>query len=247
MFNFVNFDDDSIKDPIKDTSINTKPIKQLEQSVLIYDKTTTEFYRINRLLNTDPILNEKVPSELNFKFYDKWDPLSGIRHIKDEIGPLCFNAFNLYKFYIKNRHNGLWIPPTNDATGYYQGYYGDLVGAGKDLNINNRGSFPEKYLFRLPIIDCYLSENHNHSLVTMGPILNNNEIDEIDNLIINCGKYKNLPKLCLIKKWYDKAITDIINYDKLKKKYNMLSERDVKDKYNRKYVDKLVNCKINLL
>ena len=38
---------------------------------------------------------------------------------------------------MKNRTNGLWNPPTNDNTGYYQGYYGDLVGSGINININS--------------------------------------------------------------------------------------------------------------
>jgi hypothetical protein len=100
-FDFVNFEDEPEEKPI---IVNT---------YCEYDKTTTETYRINRLLSIDPILNEKIPEELNFKFKDKWDPLTGIRTTIDEIGPLCFHAVNLYRFYMKNRTNGLWNPPTN--------------------------------------------------------------------------------------------------------------------------------------
>jgi hypothetical protein len=227
-FEFVNFEDEPEEKPNK------------ENSYCEYDKTTTETYRINRLLSIDPILNEKIEEGLKFKFKDKWDPLTGTRTTIDEIGPLCFNTVNLYKFYMKNRTNGLWNPPTNDSTGYYQGYYGDLVGSGINININNRGSYPEKYLFRLPIVDCYLTKNHNHSLITMGPILTDAEINEIDYIITHNSTLKNQPKLSLIKKWYDKAITDVIDYNKLRNKYNLISERDIKDRYNRKYVDRLV-------
>jgi hypothetical protein len=230
-FDFVNFEDENNETV---TTVNT---------YYEYDKTTTETYRINRLLSIDPITNEKISEELKFKFKDKWDPLTGIRTIIDEIGPLCFNTMNLYRFYMKNRTNGLWNPPTNDSSGYYQGYYGDLVGSGINININNRGSYPEKYLFRLPIVDCYLHKNHNHSLITMGPILTDAEINEIDYIITTKSTLANQPKLNLIKKWYDKAITDVIDYNKLRNKYNLISERDIKDKYNRKYVDKLVNIK----
>ena len=226
-FDFVNFEDDPEEKPIIDTYCE-------------YDKTTTETYRINRLLSIDPITNEKISEELKFKFKEKWDPLTGKRASIDEIGPLCFNTINLYRFYMKNRTNGLWNPPTNDNTGYYQGYYGDLVGSGINININSRGSYPEKYLFRLPIVDCYLTKNHNHSLITMGPILTDAEINEIDYIITHKSTLKNQPKLSLIKKWYDKAITDVIDYNKLRNKYNLISERDIKDRYNRKYVDKLV-------
>jgi hypothetical protein len=237
-FDFVNFDDED------ETLICDK--KKYDNNYNDYDKTTTEFYRIKRLFNIDPISDEKISPNMIFKFNDKWDPLTGNRMGIDEIGPLSFNAFNLYKFYIKNRFNGLWTPPYNDNTGFYQGYYGDCVGAGISLNINNRGYFPEKYLFRLPIVDCYLSKNHNLSLVTMGPMLTDLEITEIDNIISNNILYKNFPKLILIKKWYDKAISDNLDLNKLKNKYKLSSDREAKDKYNRKYVDKLVNIKVIL-
>jgi hypothetical protein len=74
----------------------------------------------------------------------------------------------------------------------------------------------------------------------MGPILTDAEINEIDYIITHKSTIKNQPKLSLIKKWYDKAITDVIDYNKLRNKYNLISERDIKDRYNRKYVDKLV-------
>jgi len=233
-YDFVNFDDD-------ETNIKSNDIKY----DIKYDKTTTEFYRIKRLFNIDPILDEKIPENLLFKYSNKWDPLTGNTTDIDETGPLCFNAFNLYKFYIKNRYNGLWTPPYNDNTGFYQGCYGDCLGSGISININNRGSFPEKYLFRLPIIDCYLKINHNYSLVTMGPMLSDLEITEIDNIILNNNiNQKILPKLSTIKKWYDKAICDNPDINKLKNKYKLASDRDAKDKYNRKYVDKLVNIKV---
>ena len=232
-YDFVNFEDN-------ETNIKSNDIK--------YDKTTTEYYRIKRIFNIDPILDEKIPDNLLFKYDNKWDPITGNIIGKDDIGPLCFNAFNLYKFYIKNRYNGLWTPPYNDNTGFYQGCYGDCLGSGILININNRGNFPEKYLFRLPIIDCYLNTNHNYSLVTMGPMLSDLEITEIDNIILNNNNinHKNLPKLSTIKKWYDKAICDNPDINKLKNKYNLVSDRDAKDKYNRKYVDKLVNIKVVL-
>jgi len=77
-------------------------------------------------------------------------------------------------------------------------------------------------------------------------MLSDLEITEIDNIISNNILYKNFPKLILIKKWYDKAISDNLDINKLKNKYNISSDRDAKDKYNRKYVDKLVNIKVIL-
>jgi hypothetical protein len=51
-----------------------------------------------------------------------------------------------------------------------------LVGSGENINIIGRGECPEKYLFRLPIIDCYLEKDYNKSIITMGPKLTIEEI-----------------------------------------------------------------------
>jgi len=141
-----------------------------------YDKTTTESYRIKRIFKIDPIIDIEVPEELSFKFQDTWNPYNGMREKIDPIGPLYFNAINLYDYFYLNRFKGLW----NSPEGQFQGYYGDLVGTSKNINIKSRGSNPERYLYRLPIIDCYLSPNHNYSIVTMGPELTENEISQID-------------------------------------------------------------------
>ena len=214
----------------KNSNFNDKISNDIE-----YDKTT-ETYRVKRLLKIDPFTDLEIPKSLLFEFSDSWNPYTGIRSEKDLSGPLCFNALVLYDYFYSNRYKGLWHPPENG----YQGYYGDYVGITKSIKIKSRGSYPERYLFRLPIVDCYLTKNHNHSLITMGPTLTDAEINEIDNIITHKSTLKNQPKLSLIKKWYDKAITDVIDYNKLRIKYNLISERDIKDKYNRKYVDKLV-------
>ena len=75
--------------------------------------------------------------------------------------------------------NGLWIPPENG----YEGYYGDLVGAGEDIMIQCRGTYPERYLFRLPISNCYLKKNQKLSIITMGPKLTEREICLLDRLL----------------------------------------------------------------
>lgn len=199
-----------------------------------YDLTTTETYRIKRLFKLDPFTDEEIPENLMFKFYHKWDPYTGERSTIDEVGPLCFNALTLYEYYFKNRLNGLWNPPT----GVFEGYYGDLVGCGENIEIVSRGLNPQKYLFRLPIIDCYLKQDHNLSVVAMGPLLTNEEINTIDKLIN--GKKKS--PLSLIKKYYDSAITTNIpqiEIENLKNNFPTFDEKELKDKFNRQFVEKL--------
>lgn len=219
-FDYVNFTD-SIK-------LNT-PILTDE-----YDETTTEKYRIMRLLKIDPIMNDEIPKNLIFEFKYKWNPISGLRTDIDDYGALCFNALNLYEYYYKNRFIGLWNPPADQ----YQGYYGDMVGCGENIIINGKHC-PEKYLYRLPIIDCYLKKSHNYSIITMGPIITNNEIDVIDSLIKNYIKHR--PTLKFLKENYDRAINNSPDITKLKKTYPTLSENELKEKYNRMHVDTLVN------
>ena len=55
----------------------------------------------------------------------------------------------------------LWHNETDEGEngGFWQGYYGNAVGAGEKFLVPGRGIHPEWYLFRLPIIDCYLTNN----------------------------------------------------------------------------------------
>ena len=209
-----------------------------------YDKITTETYRVKRLLKIDPITDEIVPISHAFFYPHKWDPYTGEITGKDEVGPLVFNAINLYKYYFKNRFLGLWIPPTTEGREHYQGYYGNHLGAGKNIKIGSRGEHPEKYLFRIPVIDCYLPPSHNLSVITMGPLLSDSEINQIDN-IISCNIRYTIP-LKTIKEWYDGAIDNNLNIEELRNKYNNLntySDTELKDYHNRLFVNKLINCK----
>ena len=218
-FDYVNFND---------TCVN--------KSLLLddYDDTTTEKYRIMRLYKVDPIMNEEIPKNLIFEFKYKWNPITGIRTDYDDYGSLCFNALNLYQYFYSNRYNGLWYPPKDQ----FQGYYGDLIGCGSELFINGKPC-PEKYLYRLPIIDCYLKKTHNHSIITMGPILLDEEIDTIDKII--CNFRKNKPSLKLLKDYYDQALNNSPDIAELKKINSTLTDRELKEQYNRSYVEKLKN------
>jgi len=219
----------------KDKESN-KDINNIRENYINYDLTTKETYRMKRILKIDPLTNKKLNDKKDkiFYFYDKWDPITGERLETDPIGPLTFNAVELYGYYYANRCKGLWHAPENN----FQGYYGELLGSGKDININSRGSNPEKYLFRLPIIDCYLAEGHNYSLITFGPLLTDNDINTIDNLINGVVRIplREL-KLC-----YDKSLEtnpDVDEINKLKILYPDKSEVDIKEAYNRQYVDML--------
>ena len=234
--------------PINLTNINnelcTKQINTINNDpnieLLDYDNTTLENYRIKRLLKIDPLNEEEIPLNLIFEIKEKWNPFSGERTSNDEIGPLCFNVLSLYDYFFKNRLKGLWHPSEDN----YEGYYGNLVGSGLNISINSRGDYPEKYLFRIPILDCYLQKNHNYSIVTMGPLLLDSEIDIIDNIILKNGSKRYFIKLSKIKYYYDQALNNNPPLDKineLKITYPCLSERDLFEKYNRNCVEKLKN------
>lgn len=216
--------------------VNFTEINSIKTTIDEYDTTTTEKYRIMRLYKVDPIMNEEIPKHLIFEFKYTWNPITGKRETVDNYGSLCFNALNLYQYFFSNRYNGLWYPSKDQ----YQGYYGDLVGSGDNIVINGK-YYPEKYLYRLPIIDCYLKKSHNHSIITMGPILTDDEINQIDILTSN---YRiNKPTLKILKECYDQAINDCPNITELKKINPTITDRELKEKYNRSYVDKLVNMK----
>ena len=210
-----------------------------------YDKTTNETYRVKRLFKLDPFTDQEIPKEHLFEFKYKWNPYSGERTGIDEVGPLCFNALYLYDYYFANRFKELWNPPKDQ----YEGYYGNLVGSGNNLEIKSRGSYPEKYLYRLPITDCYLPPDHNFAITTMGPILNEEEIIEIDYIVSKYHKNKknkNFTSIYNLKLYYDNALKN--NYDEncftfeqIKNNNPHLTLDEVKEKYNRTWVDKLVN------
>ncbi len=229
-------------DEIDFSKVDITEKSQKDSKTIEYDKTTTETYRIKRMFKIDPLTDQEVPEKLRFEFEDKWDPISGEIIGKDEVGPLCFNALTLYDYYNSNRYKGLWNPPQEG----FEGYYGDMVGTGNKIEIKSRGSNPEKYLFRLPIIDCYLAKGHNLSIITMGPLLSDEHINKIDEIVSKYHNKKFLTSLKKIKKYYDNAIDNNPSCDEfmeLKSKYPNLNEREIIDKFNRLNVDFLVKSK----
>lgn len=225
-FDEFDFDEEENSTVIIDTKYRKdgKPI--------VYDKMAEEFYKNLRKLKMDPISLEIVPDSIAFKFYDQWDPYTGERLGRDPYGPLYFYPAHITYYFYKNRYKHLWINPLDEGAdgGYYAGYYSDGVGSGKDFNIKSRGSFPERYLFRLPIQNCYLTEDHNRQIPTFGPMLTDSEIIKLDsNLQLLKKEYKKIygkypVSLVKLKSLYDAAIcreapiknSQVYSSDKLK-------------------------------
>ena len=134
------------------------------------------------------------------------------------------------------------MEPINDNTGYYEGYFDDGVGAGEDFFLPGRDYHPEWYIFRLPIIDCYLTKDHRKQHITFGPKLTDDEIKDIE---VKANKrpnnYKKLfgvnrPSLTIMKKLYDNAIATepelpfkdtTLTKNKLCKLYNKINRDSV--------------------
>ena len=175
-----------------------------------FNKTTTETYRVMRYMCIDPITHEKVPPNLDFTFDYMWDPITGDRIDLDPYGGFHFNVLNLAMNFYYNRLRMLWTDGETIDGIKYEGYYGDALCSGEDLYVSSRGISKHMHLFRLPIIDCYLTKDFNYSITTMGPKLTNEEIDKIQNIID--VYYKNNKK---IKKIYSKLDNNQINNNQI--------------------------------
>ena len=182
-----------------------------------YDDTTTKFYRAVRETQLNVIMQDNTGfnPERSFKFAYKWDPYTGIREGLDPYGPLYFHPDDLIHYFYMKRLNMLWTDQIDENGGVYEGYYGDALGSSDNIMIKSRGTYPETYLFRLPIVNCYLEKGYDMSIITMGPRLTDEEVIEIDETAENVYKnnYKELygkrrPSLRLMKNLYDQAISD---------------------------------------
>jgi hypothetical protein len=245
-FNLLDFSESDINNISKDVA-NIENNENNNNIIRKYDKTTTETYRIKRLYKIDPLTDQQIPEHLIIEFKNIWNPYTGKILEEDVTGPLCFNSLSLYDYYFSNRFKGIWNPPQNE----FQGYYGEYLGVGLSLEIKSRGTNPEKYLYRLPIIDCYLPPEHNLAIITMGPLLTDEQIDTIDRLV---GKYhknkNNFTSLKKLKELYDNAICSeselAVNSSAktwFKSNNYKLNKNEHLEKFNRFNVDKLVNLK----
>lgn len=252
--NLVNHNIDASDDNFVDFSSNISepippPIKEKQKPPANnYDHDTLEKYRVMRLRKMDPISLVELDVKYAFKFKYSWDPYTGERQQEDPNGALYFDPDILIKYFYTKRLNKLWCQPTDDQSGYYQAYYDDGVGAGEDFFIAARGFHPEWYIFRLPILDCYLTKNHNKQFITFGPKLTDDEIIELERLAnLRPTNYKhmfghNRPHLSEMKKLYDTAISKTPHSDKAKN----ISGDELQSFYNslnRQAVDILVKMR----
>ena len=215
-----------------------------------YNDKTIKYYISTRKCGIGPITRCEVDKKDLFKYPYEWNPYTGkVREIngqkkKDDYGPLHFSATALcYHFFCK-RLDYLWTDGQETDDGYFEGHYGDGLGAGENFFVQSRGSHPEWYIFRLPINDCYLTSNHNKKYITYGPKLTDEEIKEIYETAKKADLfYKifgfSLPDIVKMKYWYDNAISKnpmnvIISSDMTKKQI-----MDVKEKANKKAVEVL--------
>lgn len=218
------------------------------KNIIEYDNYTREKYRVMRKRNMDPITYEELDGNLSFKFKYRWDPYTGERSEEDQDGPLHFDPDILIKYFHTKRLEKLWVKPSDEQNGFFSGYYDDGVGAGNDFYLEARGYHPEWYLFRLPILDCYLTKDHNKQFITLGPILTDSEIREIDRLAnMNPNNYINSyqtkrPSLIEIKRLYDIAISK--KHD-IQNKNNFSNDMliDAYSKISRQAVDELIKIK----
>lgn len=246
MDSFVEFDDfgdfDDTIVSFTDTPVAKKVVNEKK-----YDFNTMQKYKSLRISNLDPLTFMDIPNNCKFKFPYEWDPYTGERLGVDNNGPLCFDPDVLIKHFHTQRLNKLWIEPSDTQLGYYSGIYDDAVGIGFDFELKSRGLHPEWYIFRLPIIDCYLTEDHNKQFITMGPILTDEEIAEIDRLAsLREKNYKQLfgvdrPSLKKIKNYYDNSIS---KKPIIPPTFNGENEnQELYDKVNRYYVELLKKIK----
>jgi hypothetical protein len=207
--NYVNYDDyDDYYNMNNELTKNTDTKYIRDNKPCIFDDKTMLYYAGLRKMKMDPVSFEELTDDNAFKFYQQWNPLTGERLDDDPYGPLYFHPDTLIKYFYTNRLNGLWVPETTTNGYTYQGYYDTCVGAGSDIYIQSRGYNPEKYLFRLPIIDCYWPiDNPNDITITYGPKLTDDEIAMINYKAPKTYIYGyKRPNLLLMKKLYDNAL-----------------------------------------
>lgn len=177
----------------------------------IFDDETIKYcdFRINK---NDPVTCENLDDENSFKFKHIWDCITGERLGIDPYGSLYFSPVTIFRTIINKILLGLWTEIDDCIP-----FYGENIGVGKNFIIPSRGPQPEKYVFRLPIQDCYLYRNSDKcgkSIHNLGPEFTDEELQEIDMLIKNYwmddSYIEDLPdptlKLYDLRKLYDVAI-----------------------------------------
>ena len=226
------------KRKIKD---NGRVYKKLLKDCLI-EKHIKDNYHNFHGTKIDPILKVELPLQPKkplFEYKYCWDPLTGKKLSIDPRGSLYFDPNTLVHYFYYNRLKYLY-DDSNDVN--FSGSYGDGLGNGPHFYIPGRGFSPHYYLFRLPLSDAFL-DNHSYQQITLGPIL---EYDEIVIIYTLAKKYnnfyktlynKNLPNLLEIYDTYNDAI--LKNYNE---EFDFLDKEELKNisyLYNKLAVDKL--------
>jgi hypothetical protein len=242
---FSDFDDGSTSSPQEVDSLYERDGKKIS-----FDDKTMLYYKAMRFRKMDPIFQIDLDEDKCFKFYYQWNPYTGERLGADPYGPMCFHPDSLIKYFYENRLNNLWVEQVEQNGDNYEGYYDVAVGAGEDIYIQSRGYNPERYLFRLPIIDCYwIPCMKNEAIVTMGPVLTDDEVKQIDEIAKKYGSYYSSqfgtprPSLYLMKQLYDKAISKKPQITNI---INSLTAQQLSELYakvNREAVDRLRSIK----
>lgn len=245
MFNNCDF----LKKKTKKKKI-TKSDKKIKSKYIInkcpveFNHRTMEYYRAIRKTKLDPITYVEVDEDTAFKINYMWDPYTGEKLKPDPYGPLYMDPINLVYYLYSIRLKKLWMDHIDEQDGYFQGTYDDAAGIGEEFIVKGRGNFPEWYVFRIPIADCYLNKDHMRQVVTFGPKLSYEEICDIDKkaCLIRNEYYRRFGKKkpCLITmyKLYHQAIDNnppIENMDSMTNDEILTA----KNKYNMAAIDKL--------
>lgn len=187
-----------------------------------YDDLTNGRYKAMRRMKTCPICDEQVNSHA-FKVPKIWDSITGEFTSEDDpYGPIYFHPICLIECFYCNRMNGLLEGETDEGAtgGYYEAVPGDGLGAGEEMN-TSRGSYPELFLWRVPINDCYLEPGLPRSIPLKGPKLNRSDIVKLNELANKIapsewsGRFKKLPNIINIYDTYMEAINKNPNTSKI--------------------------------
>ena len=162
---------------------DTNVQKSKKDHYLNYDHLTTGRYKAMRLMKTCPICDEVVDSA-PYLVPTMWDSITGEFIDQDDPhGPLYFHPVCLIECFYHNRMNCLLSNELDEGAhgGYYEAVPGDALGAGEDME-TSRGNYPELFLWRIPINDCYLENGLSRSVPLKGPKLARDDIVKLKKI-----------------------------------------------------------------
>lgn len=159
----------------EDTIVKKKEKKEYTHE---YDHNTTKTFKTLRLNKMDPITAMPIPENLTpFEVPNMWDPITGeFLKTPDPFGPIVFNPLGLIREFYAKRCSHVWNPAQDGADGYYEGYPGEGLGTGETFFVKSRGHYPEWFVFRVPIKNCYIEKDADRSVPRMGPKLSRDDI-----------------------------------------------------------------------